>query len=77
MVYTFKLSDILSLGQRSVRAHRFCSAAGLINMILKFRILAEGFAQNFKKLNCKMDFSRNSNFRRYCLKFYGICAVSK
>ena len=56
MVYAFKLSDILSLGRRSVRAHRFCSAAGLGNVILNtkilwFIILAEGFAKNFKKLN--------------------------
>ena len=41
----------------------FAAAVGLINMILNtkilwFRILAEGFTQNFKKLNCKMDFGR-------------------
>ncbi len=56
----------------------FAAAVGLINMILNtkilwFRILLSDFAQNFKKLNCKMDFSKNSNFKRYCLKFYGIC----
>ena len=56
----------------------FAVAVGLINMILNTKILwfiifVDGFAQNFKKLNCKMDFSRNSNFKRYCLKFYGIC----
>ena len=56
----------------------FAAAVGLINMILNtkilwFRILLSDFAQNFKKLNCKMDFGRNSNFMRYCLKLYGIC----
>ena len=39
----------------------FAAAAGLSNMILNtkilwFRILLSDFAQNFKKLNCKMDF---------------------
>ena len=41
----------------------FAAAVGLSNMILNtkilwFRILAEGFAQNFKKFNWGMDFGR-------------------
>ena len=82
MVYTFKLSDISAWSGVQCEPIGFAAAVGVINMILNtkilwFRILAEGFTQNFKKLNWGMDFGRNSNFMRYCLKFYGICAVSK
>lgn len=41
----------------------FAAAAGLGNVILNtkilwFIILLSDFAQNFKKLNCKMDFGK-------------------
>ena len=63
MVYTFKLSDISAWSGVRCEPMGFAAAVGLINMILNtkilwFIILLSDFAQNFKKLNCKMDFGK-------------------